>query len=174
MRKIIKKYTLQFYTFNKEDFESQLDKLSKDIKLIDVTLEVLEQNKTYCADNYKLWKHNVKKGTKGVFAVCGNKIVGYVWLKVKGAKDPYFRLGKNIGYLSGSFVDPTYRGKGIAPAMMSYLVLNNCDRYKICGAIYPTNNPSINSLLKLGGFSCVRNYEFVRALKMTWNKQKLV
>ena len=103
MRKIIIKHDMELYSLDKEKFTSQLDKISEDIKLIDVTVDVLDKNKSYCASNYKLWKYNVKKGTKGVFAVCGDKIVGRGWVKVKGSKDPYYNMGKNAGYVSGLF-----------------------------------------------------------------------
>ena len=169
---IIKKYSMELYSLDRTNFVSQLHRIPEDIKLVSVTQELLDENRLYCAKNYNSWKHNLKKGAKGLFVVYDGRVIGHGWLKFEGSKDPFYRFGKNVAYISELNVNKDFRGRGIAPAMMSNFIINYSDSYDFYISVYTTNNSSRNALLKVG-FTYIEFFEFIRALKITWNQHKI-
>lgn len=172
MGRFIKKFCMELYSLPGAKSTPKLHNIDANVKLIAVTKELFQANKADFASHYRVWSKNIKRGASGVFAVCNGKIIGYAWLRTKGCKDTFYRFDDKIGYVSEVFVDADFRGMGIAPAMMSYLICNHseCDTFYI--SIYTSNSASRNALLKVG-FSYNRSLEFIRIFKITWNKYKI-
>jgi len=173
MDKLLKCYSMELYSLDRSNFVSQLHMIPDDIYLTSVTQGLLKENKSYCANHYHLWKRNIKKGAKGLFAVSDGKIVGHGWLKINGAKDSFYRFGKKIAYISEIYVDRDFRGRGIAPAMISHFILDYPKEYTLYISAYASNAASKNALLKVG-FSYIRSLKFVRSCKITLNKHKII
>lgn len=171
--KIVSIYNMELYSLNRNCFVSRLHTMPSNIKFVRITKEVLEANKSYYPKRYNLWKHNLKKGAEGLFAMCDNRIVGHGWLKKKGSKDPFYRIGDNVAYLSEFFVHPDFRGNGIYPAMLSHFISQHKDCYSFYISVYTHNVSSRKGLLKVG-FQCVSYFKFIRTLKITLNKHRIV
>ena len=170
----VKKYDMELYCLQRDHLVSYLDKAPSNIELIDINDENLEANKSYYPSKYRSWKRSLKKGEKGVFAVCDGKAIGYGWLKKKGTKDPFYRFGKSVAYLAGFYVSSDFRGQNIYPALISQLILSSPEYDKFYISIYTSNVASRNGLLKVG-FELIRSLTFIRirALKVTLNKYKI-
>ena len=164
------KYHMNLYNLTRENF--QLHKAPEDITFACVTKEILDANKASYPGKYNKWKHNLKKGAEGLFAICDNKVVGYGCLKTKGVKDTFYKIGKNAAYLSDFFVDEDFRGRGIYPAMLSHFVITHPECCEFFISAYTRNISSLNGLQKIG-FQYIRSLVFVRTLKMTLNKYKI-
>lgn len=163
---------MNLYHLTGDYFVSQLHKAPKDIVFIRINQENLDTNKDLYADKYKKWKYNLKNGAEGLFAVCNDKVVGYGWLKTKGAKDTFYKFGENAAYLSEFFVDEDFRGRGIYPAMLSQFVITHPECCEFFISAYTSNISSLNGLQKIG-FQYIRSLVFVRALKVTLNKFRI-
>ena len=154
----------------REDFSGTANQ-NRDVVFRKVCFENIEQMKCKFPNRYKEFCRNLTHG-EGVFLFCGEEIVGYGWLKKKRCKDPFYKIGENVAYLSSFFVEESWRGKGLYPAMISFLIENapEYDRFYI--SAYSTNKSSIRGLLKVG-FSLTETIVFSRFLKTTINKYKL-
>lgn len=170
MRRVFAKYHMNLYNLTRENFKPH--KAPQDITFVRVTQEILDANKMLYPDKYNKWKYNLKKGADGVFAIHNNKVVGYGWLKVKGAKDPFYKFGENVAYLSEYFVNEDFRGKGIYPAMLSHFVITHPEYSEFFISPYTSNVSSTNGLRKVG-FQLIRSFVFVRALKIMFNKYEI-
>jgi len=173
MGKFIKKYDMDFYSLSRDCFVSQLNKVSIDIDIDCINEENLEANKFFYPNRYKLWRGNLKKGAKGLFAIYGGRVVGYGWLKKKGSKDTFYRFGKDIAYLSEFYVEDSFRGKGIYPALLSQLILSSPEYHRYFISAYTSNVSSCKGLLKVG-FERICSFTFIRAFKITFNKHKII
>ena len=71
----------------------------------------------------------------------------------------FYSFGKNSAYISEFYVDANHRGKGIYPAMLSHLVLNEHDFDRFYISVYKSNSASRNGLLKVG-FKFYKNTKF--------------
>lgn len=168
MKKLIKNYDMYLYKVDREQFVSHLHNLPDNITLVYADEEVL----TAVSGTKKYWKCNLKKGSECIFALDGQKIVGHIWLKKKGARDIFYRFGKGVAYFSEAYVDDNYRGKGIFPAMISQIILSHPEYNEFYTSIYTHNVSSINGAKKIG-FEIVKTLSFVRALKITLNKYRI-
>ena len=173
MRKIVMKWHMDLYHLDRASFCSCLDKAPQNIKFVYITEANLESNKDYHSEKHNLWKRNLKKGSVGIFALCDGVVVGHGWLKKRGAVDSFYRVGKDVAYLSEFFVSSEFRGKSIYPALLSQLILAHPSYDEFYISAYKSNVASRNGLLKVG-FKPIRDFCFVRALKITFNKHKLV
>ena len=120
----------------------------------------------------KKFKKQLKNGDYGLYAFCDGVVVGYGWQKNAGSKDLFYIIDDGCSYLSQFFVNSTYRGKNIYPVIINELI-NTTDYNKYYIAAYDTNTSSLRGISKVG-FSFVRHDVFVRFLKKTFFKKRLV
>ena len=138
MKKIISKYEMELYSLKREDLISHSSHLSPDIEIRKPDIALWEQIKRKYPSKYKKWKHAYHTG-RIVLAILHGEIIGYGLLKTKGDRDTFYRFGNGTAYLCEFFVDSTHRGKGIYPAMISYLVESNPEFGAICIFNFPDN-----------------------------------
>lgn len=164
MSKIIKKYDMGLYTLQRDKLISYTSKLSADTRIEKVNQSLFQQLKQKYPRSFKIKKYSDSKITICV-ALTNEQIVGYGSLKTKNCKDTFYRIGENVAYLSSFFVEPEQRGKGIYPAMISFLVENSeYEQYYI--SAYTSNIASLNGLQKTG-FVLSKKVSFIRFLKTT-------
>ena len=108
---------------------------------------------------------------RGVCVTHNGEVIAYGWVKYKYAKDPFYKIG-NVKYFSSFFVDEKYRGMGIYPAMLSYLIQGEENMDDIYISAYDYNVSSLKGLKKVG-FKLVEKITFKRIFRITLNKFKL-
>lgn len=124
---------------------------------------------------YRVFKKVLKENKSiGVAAYYNDDFVGCGWMKLKGAKDLFFKL-KSIkddqAYLASFHVKNEYRGNGIYPAMLTWLI--ESDKAKQINQFYiamsKTNISSQKSIEKMNPkfLYTEKKYRFMR---ITLNK----
>lgn len=175
MSKLFMKYEMQLLHLNRAMFSSKIDSLPDDIQLVEANNDNLHLIKedTKNAHKHGIWQRYLKKGARGVFAVCGDTIIGYGWLKSKGIKDPFYVLGGEVAYLGEFFVVEEFRGRSIYPAMVSWLIEMSEQYNDFYVSAYTSSHSSLRGLAKVG-FGMIKTLVFKRAFKMTLNKYKII
>ena len=180
MKKIVRYLTNAFCIYKLYLYEIDLSKES----LPDISSDMDYTFKRIDNDNYSListisdeLESNVKKllsfNDYGIFICVDGKPIGYGWLKQEGSKDAFFAF-KNAAYLCRFFIHPDYRGKNLYPITIRYLISEFKDKYsKFHIAIEHKNIASIKGASKLR-FKLVGNFSFIRILRCTLNKHKII
>lgn len=105
-------------------------------------------------------------------ALIDGKIVGCGCLKTHGCSDSFYKIGKQTAYLGVFHTDADYRGCGIYPAVISFLIESNLQYREFFISAYTSNTASIKGLTKVG-FVPIKTLEFFRVLKVTVNPYRL-
>ena len=162
--------TMELFRLEKQDLCEYLP--AEGIDLVPIAKEDLCKMEVFGKQKMRETKSRFRRGDTGLCAMAGSEIVGYGWIKHRGSFDHFYRIGKNVAYLSSFFVREDYRGKGIYPALITHLIQNadNCDVFFI--SAYTRNKSSLRGLRKVG-FQQIRTFRFWRAFKMTLNKRTI-
>lgn len=168
------------HTYREKLYTLQIDNRIKVVPRIDVNFEKITLENCHLVTELrgkiylKEFKKMLETNDYGLFAVIGGKPVGYGWAKNKGSKDYFFEI--NECYLCRFFVSNSYRGLNIYPTIIQELIIKmnkeeGIEKFYI--AVENTNKPSIKGISKLG-FKFIKEYSFLRILKITLNKKKLM
>lgn len=173
MKPLLKRYDMNLYVLKRNRFVSyrNYDKLPHGIEFVTLNYELSEKFKENCFGNCKIWRNTLKFGGVVLALIEGN-IVGYGQIKTKKCRDTFYKIGDCTAYLSAFYTSDDYRGQGIYPAVISYLVETNPQYDKFYISAYTTNRSSINGLTKVG-FVYKKALSFLRFAKITLNKYPL-
>ena len=177
MKSLYKIWEMDCFLLDADNF--QYVRSNVELEFIRITKENYKLVENLKCDS-KIESKQLKNANVGFFALYNKKVIGYGWYKDKNSKfhDTFYKMNKadNVCYLCRFFVSEDMRGKNIYPAMISNLIeyhkKENTDaKYYI--SAYSDNIASIKGLSKVG-FKLVSKYKFVRLMKLTVNKIKLV
>lgn len=175
MKRFSRKYEMDLFVLKRESFVSYADHedLPPELELKMLDFELLKKSKSKYSGMYKTWLHALKFSGGGVaVALINGNIVGYGQLKTNKSHDNFYKIGKQTAYLSSFYTDPDYRGCGIYPAVISYLVESAPQYNEFFISAYTTNSSSINGLTKVG-FVPIKRLCFLRILRTTVNRYHL-
>ncbi|MGI6523668.1 MAG: GNAT family N-acetyltransferase [Christensenellales bacterium] len=172
---IIRLYNMVIYKIKKADFipiEAKIDLEYREINNENIN-EVMGIRGKHFLNEFK----KVLKGNKalGIAAYKDEEVIGYGWLKTKGARDSFFNLENVEGYLATFFVKrEAYRGKKIYPSLITKLI--ESEKAKEVKEFYIAterkNTSSQKGFLKLNA-KHEKNIKILRAMKITLNKYTL-
>lgn len=171
---IIRLYNMVIYKIKKADFipiEAKIDLEYREINNENINEVMGIRGKHFVNEFKKVLKENK---ALGIAAYKDEEVIGYGWLKTKGARDSFFNLENVEGYLSTFFVKREYRGKKIYPSLITKLI--ESEKAKEVKDFYiateSKNTSSQKGFLKLDA-KHEKNVKILRALKVTLNKYKL-
>ncbi len=171
---IIRFYNMVVYKIEKADFipiESSVNLDYKEITKENINKVMGLRGKHFVNEFQKVLKENK---SFGLAAYNEDEIVGYGWLKFKGARDSFFNLSSINGYLSAFFVKKEYRGNKIYPSLITKLI--ESDKAKDIKEFYiATENKNLSSQKGFQKLNAkhIKDVKILRAMKITWNKYKL-
>lgn len=173
IKKIFSKYTQNLYQICIDDVKLNLQ--LDDIEFLFIDMQNYELVKDLRGYTYvKQFRKHLELKDIGIYAIINNKPVGYGWLKRKGSKDYFYKVGE-IDYLCRFFVNPEYRGLGIYPKIIYKLMIVSKEKFlnkHFYISVENINQASINGIKKVG-FRMIKQIKFIRCMKITLNKFKL-
>ncbi len=165
------KFTMHLYKLEKQDMIDVSPGLP--ISFIPITYDNVDMVKQIADERIaNKFEEYIKRGSSGFYALADDEVAGYGWLKRKGLKDKFYKLGRDTCYLGSFLVSKKYRGNNIYPAIINKLV--DTYDYKVYYiAAYDYNISSLKGIKKIG-FTFLRADKFIRFLGFTFFKKKLV
>jgi GNAT superfamily N-acetyltransferase len=92
------------------------------------------------------WRQQIAAGDIGLLFRHDGLMVGYIWANLRFCvfRKPLFQLNADQAYIYNTFVIKSYRGKGLAPLMLSALVkeLHELGRTDIYSIVEAFNKPA--------------------------------
>lgn len=166
---------MNLYALDREKLVSYVhcESLPQNIEFRRLDDQLFEKIKADCNGMDRQWKQFLRTSSGMVaVALVDGKLAAYGHLKTKEHHDTFYKIGKRTAYLSSFFTAPEYRGCGIYPAVISYLVETNPQYQRYYISAYVTNRSSINGLTK-AGFARIKTLTFLRIGKLTVNKYQI-
>jgi GNAT superfamily N-acetyltransferase len=175
LRKLFHRYPMYL-------IELDLNKPVKEKSKIPLKYIRIDETNYKEVSNIRPWKKNhrefykmLTQGAIGIAAKDDDVIVGYGWIKLKGCSDDFFIIEDGVCISSNDFVRPEYRGNGIQSAIIKEkvrIINNELNCMKCYGGVFTYNSASLKGAKKFG-YRIIKEYHFLRVLKLTLNKAVL-
>jgi GNAT superfamily N-acetyltransferase len=128
-----------------------------DISIVRANCENVRDAITFrCSSQIEVFRNFIHEGQYGAYAYMNSKVVGHVWAEVCRKDfckaEGYIKLNRDEALIHDCNVSEEYRGKGIYPAMLAFL-LRLLFREKVARVLIDTevnNFASVSGIEKVG------------------------
>lgn len=161
----------RLFFIKKEDVIKQ--EIDLPLKFVKICKENIDLAVNLRGEEYKIqFKYQLLQGDLGYYGFINDKPIAYGWIKKPHSDDYFFNITKGTRYLCRFFTHESVRGKGIYPKLINFLI----EQEDGCGRFYidvEVGNEASERGLKKVGFKFVKQFNFLRGFKITFNKYDL-